>query len=715
VSEADVFWHTLSDAISAAGRLGTMQIAQGFGARRWAWIAAAGLAVGNLFLHKSISDVCDALYARIGRGPYEHLTLFAIAALSLCGAAALLRGHAADLRHPRVVAALLVLAVATALAQRWLLVSNVELIHLPQFGLFAVLLLAAGLDPETAFLGASLAGVFDELYQYLVLYADVANVYLDYNDIVLNTIGAAWAIVLAGGRRSGGQTAVRWRRGLQFALLLAAASALWIAPLRVARMAQFPYWRPALLRAATGFEYHVMSASEGLLAVLLLWGVVQLAGSRSRQASLRTTRSLAAMLVIGFAAGTGVWGPSAVGASGSGAVSVGATAAGREPATPRAPLIVTFWCGPPLAELTDARAAEIAAAGFNVIGAPCEGAVSVALNREALEIAARHGLSMWITDSRLNDLRNLPADWQAQVVDTVADYADYPALGGYFLVDEPNAADFPALGRIVATLQDIDPHRVPYINLLPDFVPSEALGTPTYGAYLREFFDTVHPPLLSVDYYPFRAQSDRPTFFDNLEHIRAEARAHHVPFLLIVQAMPHGPYRDPTEAELAWQVHHALAFGARGISYFAYWTPVHVRDAETWQFRHGLVDGGEATEHLRQVARLNRNAQCYAAQLDGLQSIGVVDSAGQFGAALPIGPLAGIDGPPVTVGFFVGRGSLVVLMVNQDYRQAQRVALRLRPDMAAPEAFELTTRRWHELASGALDLAPGGAQLLRWK
>ncbi len=715
MSEADVFWHILSDAIPASGRLGTMQIIQGLGVRRWAWMAAAGLAIGNLFLHKSISDVCDALFARIGRGPYEHLTLFAIAALSLGGAAALLRGHAGDLRRPRVVVALLALAVATTLAQRWLLVSNVELIHLPQFGLFAALLLAAGLDPDMAFLGATLAGVFDELYQYLVLYADVANVYLDYNDIVLNTIGAAWAVVLAGRSRAGSQTTAGWRRALHLALLLATGSALWIVPLRVARTAQFPYWRPALLRAATGFEYHVMSASEGLLAVLLLWGVVQLAVSRSPRASPRSTRSLAAILAIGFAVGTGVSGPSAVGATGSGAVSVAAAADRQGPASSRAPFIVTFWCGPPLADLTDARAAEIAAAGFNVIGAPCEGAVSVALNQDALEIAARHGLSMWITDSRLNDLRNLPVDWQGQVAEAVADYASYPALGGYFLVDEPSAADFPVLGQIVAKLQHIDPHRLPYINLFPDFVPSEALGTPTYGAYLREFFDTVHPPLLSVDYYPFRTQSDRPSFFDNLEHIRAEARAHHVPFLLIVQAMPHGPYRDPTEAELAWQVHHALAFGARGISYFAYWTPVHVRDAETWQFRHGLVEGGEATEHLRQVARLNRDAQRYAAQLDGLQSIGVADSGGQFGTALPIGPLAGIDGPPVTMGFFVGRGSLVVLMVNQDYRQAQRVALRLRPNMAAPETFELTTTRWHELASGAVDLAPGGAQLLRWK
>src|SRR5215470_8434512 len=35
--------------------------------RMWPWLAAGALSVGNLFLHKPISDICDATYARIGR------------------------------------------------------------------------------------------------------------------------------------------------------------------------------------------------------------------------------------------------------------------------------------------------------------------------------------------------------------------------------------------------------------------------------------------------------------------------------------------------------------------------------------------------------------------------------------------------------------------------------------------------------------------------
>ena len=133
--------------------------------RVWPWLVAAALSVGNLFLHKPISDVCDALYARMGRGAYEWSTLLAIGALSAVGAGWLVgRQRARALLQPPVIACLLVLAAATVAAQRYLLVSNIELIHFPQFGPIAAPL-ATGLGPHGAWIGATLAGVLDETYQ----------------------------------------------------------------------------------------------------------------------------------------------------------------------------------------------------------------------------------------------------------------------------------------------------------------------------------------------------------------------------------------------------------------------------------------------------------------------------------------------------------------------------------------------------------------------
>jgi hypothetical protein len=678
--------------------------------RYWSGALAAALVVGNLFLHKSISDLCDALYARIGRGAYERVTLLAIAALCAVGAVLLLRHQIRALRRPRRIAAMLFLVLATVGAQRWLLVSNVELIHLPQFGLIAALLLGAGAGPHAAFLGATAAGVLDETYQHLVIYAHVPGTYFDYNDIVLNTIGVAWAVALA---VPGGAAVPRRAVGAGAAglTLAAVALAVWIAPPRIEALATFPYWQPALSRAMTGFSYHVMPASEGVASCAALWAITVLIVWPDRHGGGTWASVSAAAAVVLALAAAGCAAQAAPRAVEPARVPAAVPIGRADPS--EQPFIVTFWCGPPLGQFSDARAAEIAAAGFTVVGAPCEGARTPELNRRALDTAARHGLRLWITDPRVDVYGALPADWRARIGDAVAEYTAYPALGGYFLVDEPSADQFADVGAVVAELQAIDPAHIPYVNLLPDYVSSDALGTPSYHEHLERFMQTVRPPLLSFDYYPFKDGADRESYFDNLLAIRAAALRYRVPFLVIVQAMPHGPYRDPTGAELAWQVHHALAFGARGISYFAYWTPVHVAEADRWHFRHGLVEHGDPTEHFADAAAINRTARAYAAQLTGMRSVAIADSEERFAPGFPLGPLAAVAGAPVTAGAFAGRGAFAILLVNQDYRSARAIALTVRSSRR-PELYDPAHDRWQPLPETPLLLTPGGAQLVRW-
>jgi hypothetical protein len=382
-------------------------------------------------------------------------------------------------------------------------------------------------------------------------------------------------------------------------------------------------------------------------------------------------------------------------------------------AAPPFPFTTTFWCGPPLAEFTDARAAEIAAAGFTTVGPPCEGTDRDG-NLRALDVAARHGLLVWVKDPRLepNALDN--PEWQSALARAAADYRDHPALGGYFIDDEPVTTDFAHLAPLVDALRAADPAHLAYINLLPDYASPTGPDAVAYDEYVERFMSTVRPSLLSYDYYPFRKDNDRSTFFANLRIIREAALRHQRPFILIVLAMPHGPYRDPTEAELAWQAFHALAFGARGISYFAYWTP---SDDDKMNFRYGLVEAGRPTLHYFQVARLNQAVRAIGQQLAPLQSFAVADSAGEVGQPFPIGPIEAVDGGAITVGLFVGESNeLAALLVNRDYRYGATATLRLRSGQHPPEAFDVATGRWQKAdASPAFRLAPGGAQLVRWR
>jgi hypothetical protein len=185
--------------------------------------------------------------------------------------------------------------------------------------------------------------------------------------------------------------------------------------------------------------------------------------------------------------------------------------------------------------------------------------------------------------------------------------------------------------------------------------------------------------------------------------------------MLIVLAMPHGPYREPSEAELAWQAFHALAFGARGISYFAYWTPVDVEHAEEMQFRYGLIEMGQPTEMYFRAQRINREVRAIGEELQGYRSVTVADALGVVAAPFPIGPLEGIDGGAITAGFFADRNDhLAVLVVNRDYRDASNVTLRLRGEAASPEVFDPQSHRWRRLTAESLVLPPGYGRLLRW-
>ncbi len=381
---------------------------------------------------------------------------------------------------------------------------------------------------------------------------------------------------------------------------------------------------------------------------------------------------------------------------------------------PPLPFIITFWCGPPLHLFDDARAQQIVAAGFDVVGPPCEGLLNPTINRQALDVAARHGLRVWVNDPRLG---NGVGDPQAAAVvrDVVADYHDRPALAGYFVADEPEAEDFAGVGAITKQLHAQDPERFAYVNLLPDYVGPERLGAPSYEDYVERFIAAAQPRLLSFDYYPFRVDEDRPSFFTNLATMRTVAERHRLPFMLIVLAMPHGGYRDPTEAELAWQVFHAVAFGARGISYFAYWTPAAVPQANVQRFRLGLIENGKTTRHYFEAQRLNRAVRAFVAQLAGFRSIAVADSTGQFGDRFPLGPIEAIDGGAITAGWFTDDDHrLATMLVNRDYRRAASVTIRLRPGASIPEQFDLETGEWRLGLSKPIDILPGHAALLRW-
>jgi len=183
-------------------------------------------------------------------------------------------------------------------------------------------------------------------------------------------------------------------------------------------------------------------------------------------------------------------------------------------------------------------------------------------------------------------------------------FCDHPALWGFMEKDEPNTSEFAQLRGAVDSLRASCPGRLTFINLLPNYANAGQLGAQSYKEYVKQFLDVVEPDVLCMDHYPMMTpdHDGRERYCDNLRVFRRLALQKGIPFWNFFNTMPYGPQFDPTEAQLRWQVYTSLAYGAKGVLYFCYWTP---RGGEFPKGGAILTPEGEKTRHYDQAQRIN--------------------------------------------------------------------------------------------------------------
>ncbi len=124
------------------------------------------------------------------------------------------------------------------------------------------------------------------------------------------------------------------------------------------------------------------------------------------------------------------------------------------------------------------------------------------------------------------------------------------------------------------------PQELPYVNVGPSHTAPSSLGARSYAEYLNRYLRTVRPPLLSFDHYPLLERGITPDYFLNWAQARSFSLGLGVPLWGFVQSVGFSQGRGglprrraPNQAELFWQINVALAYGAKGLQYFTYWTP----------------------------------------------------------------------------------------------------------------------------------------------
>ena len=375
--------------------------------------------------------------------------------------------------------------------------------------------------------------------------------------------------------------------------------------------------------------------------------------------------------------------------------------------------IVTYWAGP---SLTDAVARQMAEGNWSLVW--CD--------ETQLDIAHRHGLRAFLTNGLLSPQSLDDPAKKAQLDALIERVRKHPALYNYHLLDEPNAAGFPGLGRLVAYLRERDPAHLAYINLFPTYASNEQLGNQgdtvtAYKEHLQQFVEIVKPDLISYDHYHFRVGGDGDQYFLNLAMIRRAALDAGVPFLNIVQACSwHPSMRVPNGNELRWLVYTSLAYGAQGLSYYVYCHPGH-------EGAMARADGTPTTlYHAAKV--LNRDFAAIAAQLQPLRSLGAYHTGVVPRGAEALPPDAPFrfephapdpEGRPapagkdLLLGYFGATDEPThVVAVSLDYGR-NAVTTVVGPQQL--QVFEAATGVWQPAGGSRikLDLPPGGGKLLR--
>jgi hypothetical protein len=364
----------------------------------------------------------------------------------------------------------------------------------------------------------------------------------------------------------------------------------------------------------------------------------------------------------------------------------------------------------------------MAAGGFNLVWC----------TEKELDVAHRHGLRGQLQDGLINPAALQDPAQRTKLDALIERVRSHPALYAYFITDEPNATNFPALGKLVAHLRQKDPAHLAYINLFPTYASNEQLGNQgdvetAYRAHLRQYVDIVRPDLISYDHYQFTVKGDSPHYFLNLAHIRRAAMEARLPFLNIVQACTWTPsMRVPKGDEMRYLVYTSLAYGAQGISYYVYCWPGHTG---------GIANpDGSPTPIYDTLKTLNREFVAIARQLQPLRSLGVyhagmlppgsepIPQRARFllDPALPLkefkppepakGALLGLFGPVPRPG--QAPVATHALIANLDYETSQSFRLR---GPSRLELFDACSGQWYPAGRRAaeLRLPPGGGQLVR--
>ena len=334
-------------------------------------------------------------------------------------------------------------------------------------------------------------------------------------------------------------------------------------------------------------------------------------------------------------------------------------------------------------------------AGFNIISGLYEREPFNTYEiRRAVDLAEELGLVYFVQD--LDVRGDISQEAMNELIGSKW-YLNKKSFGGISLKDEPSVNDFSSMGNATRALKELMPDKVTHATLFPWGASDSQLGIydmpgtdaetmwARYEVYVNRYMQEVKPKLLAYDCYALFYEGD-----DLLHPIPARAemlkyavksmslfkklsQEAGIPYWVTIAPYNHLFRRQIPQKQVEWNVNLALAYGAKGIQYYTYWTLLEHGSEEALKDHQyaGLVTlGGTPHNTYYSVQDINRNVQAVDGVLMTSENKGIMQFGNQV-LAIPeedvltsYGELKNIAGGDALVGCFDHNGKDVYYIMH---------------------------------------------------
>ena len=340
-------------------------------------------------------------------------------------------------------------------------------------------------------------------------------------------------------------------------------------------------------------------------------------------------------------------------------------------------LPVGMWVTPPDRFRNDAEYKKMAESGINFVNGFCPNEDTDDDIKMALDLSEKNGLRYFVNRRIVHTAihahaQSMNAELPDEFITGLRKYADHPAFAGELLMDEPGKPLIPSVAAFTKSFEMNFPDKMWHVNLFPTYATG-GIQTFSYEDYIDTWLKYTEPGYLSYDSYPLLKEGGIINdYYYNLDLVRAKTAERRIPFWTFIQTLsiaqtPGVPdKREPSEADIRWQVWSNLAFGAKGIQYFCYWSPGNGAEL----FSDALIDvNGKETTKYSYVKKLNADIQKTGKILLECDAAGVIQTAAKpFPLYAPemksFGPVLGVTGDDNITGCFKDKTGKYYVLIS---------------------------------------------------